>query len=234
MGHVVLLGDSIFDNGAYVAGGPDVGRQLGACLPAGWRATLAAVDGAVAAGVAAQLPRIPADATHLAVSAGGNDALRQASILEQPARSVAEAVLALADARDRFAADYHAMLDAVLARRLPTALCTIYDARFPDPVQHRLVGAGLALFNDVITRAAFTRGLALVDLRLLCGDDADYANPIEPSTTGGAKIAAALAHWATGPYGSPDTLRPQDQPHPSPVFAHGKGGIPSDAGHQKP
>ena len=28
MKHIVLLGDSIFDNAAYVAGGPDVVKQL--------------------------------------------------------------------------------------------------------------------------------------------------------------------------------------------------------------
>jgi AraC-like DNA-binding protein len=38
--HIVLLGDSIFDNAAYVAGGPDVVRQLRDTLPSGWRATL--------------------------------------------------------------------------------------------------------------------------------------------------------------------------------------------------
>jgi len=29
---VVLLGDSIFDNGVYVAGGPDVRQQLAAAI----------------------------------------------------------------------------------------------------------------------------------------------------------------------------------------------------------
>ena len=40
---------------------------------------------------------------------------------------------------------------------------------------------------------AFTRGLPLVDLRLICDQDEDYANPIEPSVRGGEKIAAAIA-----------------------------------------
>ena len=31
MPHVVLLGDSIFDNGAYTQGGPDVITQLRGC-----------------------------------------------------------------------------------------------------------------------------------------------------------------------------------------------------------
>jgi hypothetical protein len=198
MTHVVLLGDSIFDNGAYVGGGPDVVRQLRARLPPGWRATLCAVDGAVTGGVPAQLARVPADATHLVVSAGGNDALRHAALLDEPARGVAEAVGRLAAVREGFLRDYRAMLDRVLARGLPTAVCTIYDARFPDPARQRLAVTALTLFNDVITREAFARGLPLIDLRLICDRDEDYANPIEPSVIGGEKIAAVIAKLAAG------------------------------------
>jgi hypothetical protein len=53
--------------------------------------------------------------------------------------------------------------------------------------------AALGVFNDVITRAAFARGLPLLDLRLICSRDEDFANPIEPSVRGGDKIAAAIA-----------------------------------------
>jgi hypothetical protein len=194
MGHIALLGDSVFDNGAYVTPGePDVVRQLRERLPAGWRATLAAVDGAVTGSVPGQLGRLPPDATHLVVSVGGNDALRQQDVLDLRVGSVAEALLRLAEVRDGFVRDYRAMLDAVLGRGLPTAVCTIYDPRFPDPVRQRLAVAALTAFNDVITREAFGRGLPLVDLRLVCSDDADYANPIEPSARGGVKIASALA-----------------------------------------
>jgi hypothetical protein len=196
MGHVVLLGDSIFDNAAYVGRGPDVIAQLRAGLGGGWRASLLAVDGAVTDDVAnRQMDRIPDDATHLVVSAGGNDALGSSSILTESARSVAEAVSRMADAQDRFRRSYLRMVEAVRARRLPTALCTIYDANYPQP-QGRLVVAGLALFNDVITRAAFASGLSLIDLRLIANDPADYANPIEPSVRGGEKIARAIAAFA--------------------------------------
>ncbi len=191
-GHVVLLGDSIFDNAAYVSGGPDVVTHLRCVLPSGWRATLVAVDGDVSTGVARQLAHVPADATHLVVSVGGNDALGSAHLLAAPVGSVAEALAVLADAQDRFAADYAAMLDGVLARGLPTAVCTVYDTH-PAAADHRVVRAALALFNDHITRAAFARAVALVDLRLVCTAAADYANPIEPSVAGGAKIARAIA-----------------------------------------
>jgi lysophospholipase L1-like esterase len=191
MPHIVLLGDSIFDNGAYVAGGPDVVTQLRALLPAGWSATLCAVDGAVTRSVPAQLARIPAEATHIIVSVGGNDALGASHLLGAPVRTVAEAVALLAAAQDGFEREYEAMLDQVLARALPTALCTIYDTPSTAP-DHRIVKSALSLFNDRITRAAFRRALPLIDLRLICNEDGDYANPIEPSVQGGAKMVRAI------------------------------------------
>jgi lysophospholipase L1-like esterase len=198
-GHVVLLGDSVFDNAGYLAGrGPDEVGHLRARLPAGWRATLLARGGAVSADVPGQLGRLPPDATHLAVSAGGNDAGRREGVLVEPARSVAEGLARIAAVRERFAVDYRAMLDAASARRLLVAVCTVYDPRFADPERRRVTAAALAAFNDAITREAFARGLALIDLRLVSGSDEDFAGPTGPSVRGGGKIAAAIARWAAG------------------------------------
>ena len=198
MTHVVLLGDSIFDNAAYVRPGPDVIRQVRARLDAEARATLLAVDGDVTTGVLGQLARLPADATHLFVSVGGNDALGKSAVLSDCVTSVADALARLLDARTRFERDYGGMVEALIARGLPATLCTIYDANYPAP-QGRIVAAGLGLFNDVIMRAAFGHGLDLIDLRLICDDPADYANPIEPSVRGGEKIAAAIARAVAAP-----------------------------------
>ena len=49
--HVILLGDSIFDNATYAVGAPDVVRQVRQRLPQGSKATLAAVDGGKIGGV---------------------------------------------------------------------------------------------------------------------------------------------------------------------------------------
>jgi hypothetical protein len=192
MTHIVLLGDSIFDNAAYVAGGPDVVRQLKARLPNGWQATLRAGDGATTGSITSQLASLPADATYLVVSIGGNDALSHISVLEDTANSIASALNRLADIIDGFRRDYSGMLDAVTRFRLPTAVCTIYEPRFPDARLQRLGVTALSLFNDCIIREAFARGLPLLDLRLICDRDEDYANPIEPSVKGGDKIAAAI------------------------------------------
>lgn len=192
MSHLVLLGDSIFDNQRYVPGEPDVVRQVQAALPSGWTATLRAVDGATTGSLANQIARLPGDATHLVVSMGGNDAIGASHILYAGVRQVAEGVARLAEAQARFAASYHQALERVLAAGLPTAICTIYDTprtRGEQPV----IQTALCIFNDVISRAAFSRGLPLIDLRLILDEDSDYANPIEPSAQGGRKMAAAIA-----------------------------------------
>jgi len=198
MGHIILLGDSIFDNAAYVQGGPDVVRQLQEVIPFSWKASLLAVDGAVTRGVASQLERLPGDATHLVLSVGGNDALGASYVLDQSVATVAEAVSLLEASQHRFAADYDAMIEAVLERCLPTAVCTIYDTPPSQPNQ-RIIRTALGVFNDVITRAAFRRSLPVIDLRLICDEDEDYANPIEPSVLGGAKMATAIAALAAAP-----------------------------------
>jgi lysophospholipase L1-like esterase len=198
-GPVVLLGDSVFDNGAYVGGGPDVVAQLRARLPAGRTASLAAVDGAVVRDVAHQLGRVPDGASLLVVSAGGNDALRREGVVGTPVRSVGEALLQLGGEVEAFRQEYRAMLDAVTALRRPVAVCTIYEPRFAEPLRRRLAATGLALFNDVIGREAWRRGLRLIELREVCDQDADFANPIEPSVIGGEKIAAAIARLVAPP-----------------------------------
>ena len=86
---------------------------------------------------------------------------------------------------------------------LPVAVCTIYDPRFPDPRQRRIGTTALSVLNDAITREAFIRGFSLIDLRLVCDRDEDFANPIEPSTIGGAKIAKAIVDFATQAEQSP-------------------------------
>jgi hypothetical protein len=193
----VLLGDSIFDNKAYVGGGPDVIARLGAMLPAGSTATLAARDGSTTSDIAGQLATVPKDATHLVISVGGNNALGEKGLIEEKAQSVAEVLDKLAKIKSAFRKSYAAMLDGVLARRLPTAICTIYEANYPDLTTRAIAATGLSVFNDAILREAFAHALPVIDLRLIINDGADYANDIEPSVEGGAKIARAIATLVT-------------------------------------
>ncbi len=114
---MLALAATYISSAAYVAGGPDVVTQLRGRLPASWRCTLAAVDGAMVGDVPRQLDRVARDATHLVISVGGNDALRQEAVLRESARSVGEVLARLAQVRDRFQQDYRAMLNAILPGR---------------------------------------------------------------------------------------------------------------------
>lgn len=191
MKHVALLGDSVFDNAAYVGSGPAVARQLRS-LAQGFEVTLLARDGATIADVHSQQQSMDPAISHLVVSIGGNDALRASGVIEESAPSVAVALARLASVREKFDRDFSAMLAGLTERRkIPIAVCTIYDPRFP-PERRALASAALCLLNDSITRQVFQNGLTLIDLRLVCAEDDDFANPIEPSVKGGIKIAQAI------------------------------------------
>ena len=198
MTHIVLLGDSIFDNGAYTGGGPDVIGQLRGMLPRGWNATLLAVDGARTDDVRRQLLRLPDDASHLVLSVGGNDALGHGDLLDAPAASAAQVLGFLADAAGGFERRYRGLIGRLGEYGLPVTVCTIYNGNFPDPQFQRIATTALCVFNDAILRVAFERRLSVIDLRLVCCEPADYANPIEPSSRGGDKIARCIVRALQG------------------------------------
>jgi len=192
MKHLVLLGDSIFDNKAYVNGGLDVITHIRRQIPAEWKASLRAVDGSVIENVRKQVIDLPDDATNLIISVGGNDAILNADILQQKAASSAEVLDKLADVAGEFEYRYLEMLQTVLRLKKPTVVCTIYYPRIPEPFTQKIAVAALTIFNDVIIRQAVLAGVPLIDLRLVCDEDSDYANEIEPSEKGGEKIAKAI------------------------------------------
>ena len=134
MHHLVLLGDSILDNAAYVPGRPAVIDQVRNRLPGGWTATLCARDGNVIDDVHRQLERLPGDASHLVLSAGGNDVLCEIGLLQEPVSTVGAGLRLLDEVRARFDRNYGRLLQAIRGRSLPAVVCTIYDPCSPDEV----------------------------------------------------------------------------------------------------
>jgi hypothetical protein len=188
--HIALLGDSTFDNGRYTGGQPDVVTHLRTMLPAGWTAKLCAIDGSTASMIAAQAARIPAQTTCIVVSVGGNDALMHQGILYAPPGDVG-VLRELADAGEEFRREYRAALLLLKALGKKMLACTIYNGSLPDDVAIA-ARAALAVFNDAIYRTANEAGVPVLELRRVCTEPSDYANPIEPSGPGGAKIARAI------------------------------------------
>ena len=176
----------------YVPGGPSVIEHLRGMLPSDQKATLIAVDGDVVSSVFEQIERIPSDATHLVLSVGGNDALGMAGdIFSQSSRGVRESLEHVAEVCSAFHSEYRRLIDELRELRLPLTICTIYDA---VPGLQTSETAGLCIFNDTITRTAFDVGATLIDLRTICNEQSDYSeiSPIEPSASGGGKIARAI------------------------------------------
>ncbi len=196
MKSIALLGDSILDNKAYVGRGPDVAAQLRAVsgdVEAQGQVTLCAVDGTTTQDVGPQFGRVPDHVSHIVLSLGGNDVLENADLLgETPVVSIGAAIDRLGERVEAFAQSYGWALDAVCDLGRPVWVCTIYDANIPKTEGRRAVTA-LALFNDVIVRAALQRGAGVIDLRTVCTGPDDYANEIEPGVQGGKKIARAIA-----------------------------------------
>ena len=209
MKHIILAGDSVFDNRSYVKEvESDVRDQLADLLADGDKATLIAEDGAICEDLPQQLDKIPKDATHLFISIGGNDALMHIDSFADAVSNIGEAFDSFNERMEDFEKDYVKMLTNVTKHRLKTTLCTIYNPCFehndmarltymlpPNPnikkLQERSVTA-LPIFNNVIFQEAFNFGLPLMDLRLIFNDKADYANPIEPSAIGGMKMAKII------------------------------------------
>ncbi len=188
MSTLVLVGDSIFDNAAYV-NGPDVRAQVETKMPDDWAVSLLAVDGSYILDVPNQLEQLPDDAQILIVSTGGNDVLVQTEVLGDAVATVGEAFLLLGDAVDQFREDYCRMLEAVAASDVESYICTIYRPDFPDGDLQRMTSTALGLFNDVIVEEASLRLIPILDIRAIFTDSCDYANPIEPSIQGGQKLA---------------------------------------------
>jgi GDSL-like Lipase/Acylhydrolase family len=167
--------------------------QVRALLPKPWKASLLAIDGSTTNDVPAQLARLPHDATHIVLSVGGNDALMQWDALEKPVSSVSEAIGALGEIVSDFEVHYRVAIAACMATGASLTVCTIYNGCFDDPSFQRIASATLALFNDAIIRVAAGYGVPVIDLRSVCIQKEDYANPIEPSSVGGEKIAKVIA-----------------------------------------
>lgn len=189
---VVLLGDSIFDNQCYVEQDQAVIDHLRKWLGSAGTASLLAVDGSVARDVNRQILRVPRDATHVFLSVGGNDALGCMSVLNQPVSTVMGALGLVAERQTCFARNYLDLADQLVQLKVPVTVCTVYED-IPDLAAP--LKTALSLFNDVIVRVAMRHHFGILDLREYLQEATDYSliSPIEPSETGGNKIARAVA-----------------------------------------
>ena len=197
---IILLGDSVIDNGAYVRPGePDVTKQLQALMPE-HAVIKRALDGAVCADVLSSQVANLESTDRIILSAGGNDALQHIDLLEATTSTSAKDVLVrLAKIREEFRRSYAPLLDRLAIARAPVMVLTVYNPCFDghgmDVSYQQAAESAISMLNDVIQQEAHRRSFDRLELRTLFTDRTDYANPIEPSAIGGAKLARAMRAW---------------------------------------
>ena len=200
MKHVVLLGDSIFDNKAYVGDGPDVIEQLerGVAATAGPRRSTR-VDGSTTSDIKGQLDR-PCRRTRPIswCRSAATTRCRQ----QGPDRGEG----ALGGRGARQARQDQGRLQEELRRharrswwrgssRSRSAPSTRRATTIPPRARSPAPGSPSSTTSSCAKPSP--AALPVIDLRLIFDDDADYANDIEPSVKGGAKIARAIATLVT-------------------------------------
>ena len=85
--------------------------------------------------------------------------------------------------------------DAMRATGVPLCLCAVYGCSFPDARTQACADLIVGLFHDRIRQIAQEHHLPVIDLRRICWRETDFVQSIEPSATGGWRIAAALAEF---------------------------------------
>lgn len=200
--HIVLLGDSTLDNGRYLdlAGGElSVEKQLAKrCLERGWDLTVLAQDGSMLDDVRKrQLPLIPQTATHIVLSASGNDLLsllNQMVVANFTLSSMYETIGAgLTSVSD----DYRDILKELKGFGCHSACCTLYRPNFNHLFFKSLATMSLGLHNSRISQISEELDVSIIDLANMFDGPDDFANPLELSTTGGSKLVENVAMFVT-------------------------------------
>jgi len=192
--HVVLLGDSTIDNAAWIDG-PCVTDKVREQE----NVTMCARDGALIAAIREQVRAAPADGTHFVVSVGGNNATgATTTVLGPSVVSAEEAIVRLSRFVQGFEAEFSAAMQDVInaVADRPLVILSCYNPCFAPmnvtTVSQSAANTTVALLADAVHRIASRLGVPVIDLRRVMVNVEDFANAIEPSTIGGAKIAQAI------------------------------------------
>src|SRR5262245_27757917 len=109
---LVLLGDSILDNGSYTKPEPDSTAHLQRLLPH-WEVLRLAQDGATMKDVGSQLRQLRSRPATAVLSVGGNDAVEHIGVLDKRTSSSAEVLEALLAIAEDFAKRYETVARSV-------------------------------------------------------------------------------------------------------------------------
>jgi hypothetical protein len=181
--HLVLLGDAL-QNIDLGEGQPESALVPRPRNP--WKLTVLQAPQVLRQG---HVRAIPADASHIGICIDGGWAIDTSGLLQSGAQSVRDALDTLAGAADEFESVFARLIAAAAETGVPTIVCTLVPARYLEPSQQRVAATALAIFNDRVLRRAFAARLSIVELRLVCDEDGDYASETLLSSAGVRKVA---------------------------------------------
>ncbi|OGA42945.1 MAG: hypothetical protein A3G25_15795 [Betaproteobacteria bacterium RIFCSPLOWO2_12_FULL_63_13] len=184
--HLVLLGDALQN---IDLGTEEIESALMPKPRNPWKLTVLQTLRTLKRGHASEIPR---DATHIVISIEGAWAIEESGLLQGGTHTISEALEKLATAADEFESILDGMIAAARETGLPALLCTLVPARFAKLPQQRAITTALAIFNDRILRRAIAARLSIVDLRVVCNEDADYASETLLSRAGVRKAANVI------------------------------------------
>ena len=219
-GHILILGDSVFDNTVYIGKHEKDGqaRMLDA-LP-NYHQTFLALDGAITHELPRQTKYINmaietnGPITDVVLSIGGNNLLGEGVLLNARTKNVLGGLSTFRTRQEEFEVDYMNMLKKLQGILYPqpiqkvtikwhvlgiyypcySAPQTFPNRKFPTDMHFQNASRlGVDLFNSVILKTIGYEGF--IDLNRLFnygGDKIFYANPIEPSSFGSRMIAQTI------------------------------------------
>jgi len=191
--HVVLIGDSTLDNGRYLNvafGELSVEKQLAKrCAERGWELTVLAQDGSLLEDVLIrQIPLIPAGATHLVLSASGNNLLALLNDMVRSRFTLSSMYSSIWEGLRRVADLYRELISTLCDLGCHVAVCTVYRPNFNHMFFKSLATFSLSMHNARLTSISEEFDCSVIDLANLLEGPVDFANPLELSTRGGAKV----------------------------------------------
>ena len=198
---VALLGDSIIDNKVYVGENElSVTEHLQKINDEDYYFEMIAVDGDTTKEVIDnQLEKIRANNSHIVLSIGGNDLLQKLDIMFNETSGMIASLEIASQTIEKIKNRYEAILLHLKTLNQPVLLCTIYEGDLQsDPYLAEVEDAGkvlLGMMNDAIHFLGNKHDLEVLELRNIFTEVSDYANPIEPSHSGGEKLAKAIIDW---------------------------------------
>lgn len=196
--HIVLLGDSTLDNGRYLnlaRGELSVEKQLNKrCMERGWEMTVLAQDGSLLDDVRQrQLPLIPECATHIVMSASGNDLLSLLNQMVVANFTLGSVYEAIGSGLQQVADNYRDILQELKGLGCHLACCTVYRPNFNHLFFKSLATFSLGLHNSRIKQVSVDLDCSVIDFANMFDCHEDFANPLELSTRGGSKLVENVA-----------------------------------------